>query len=210
MQMLTELGCEAFMERLASDAPTPGGGGGAALAAALGAALAGMVANLTVGKKNYLAVEAEVVVLRDRAAMLRTGLLELVDEDARAFEGFMLCYKMPKSTEQEQQQRTLALRAAAKKAAGVPMEIARKCLQVLELAGRLTCIGNTNAITDAACSALLARAALRCAYYNVYVNLLLTKDEDFNNALSKELHALLVQAELLEKQVLAGTDKTLG
>ena len=75
---------------------------------------------------------------------------------------------------------------------------------------RLVCIGNPGVITDGACSALLARAALRCAEYNVRINLGLTKDEAYNQSVQEELNNLLKTAEELEADALAATDRVLA
>ena len=92
----------------------------------------------------------------------------------------------------------------------MPLAIARASYRVLQLAQRLVCIGNPGVITDGACSSLLARAALRCAEYNVRINLGLTKDEEYNRKVAAELDELLKTAEELEEDTLAETDKALG
>lgn len=209
MEKLTELSSKEFIAKLASEAPTPGGGGAAAMAGALAGALAAMVANLTLGKEKFVAVEQEVAALCAEVDSQRLALLELVEADAEVFDSFMACYKLPKATELEKQARLAAIHEAAKKAAGVPMAIARACAQVLVVAERLASIGNPNVITDATCSALLARAALRAAVYNVYINLKLTKDENFNNSLLEEIAAMEAKAVSLEQKVLEVTDKQL-
>ena len=122
----------------------------------------------------------------------------------------MSCYKLPKATEEEKAARTAAIRAAAKKAAEVPLAIARESFAVLELADELVVCGNPGVITDGACSGLLARAALRCAEYNVRINLGLTKDAEWNAQVQAELEAMLTQAEALEAKLLAVTDKALA
>ena len=176
MSTLTDLTSKEFLTALASSAPAPGGGGGAAMAGALAAALSSMVANLTLGKEKFAPVEPEIKELLAAAEEIRQNLLMLVEEDAAVFNSFMSCYKLPKATEAEKVARTAAIRNAAKQAAEVPLAIARASYRVLQLAQRLVCIGNPGVITDGACSALLARAALRCAEYNVRINLGLTKD----------------------------------
>ena len=135
--------------------------------------------------------------------------MTLVDEDAAVFNSFMSCYKLPKTTDEEKAARTAAIRAAAKQAATVPLNIARSSFAVLKLADRLVVSGNPSVITDGACSGLLARAALRCAEYNVRINLGLTKDEAWNAQAATELKQLLADAEALETRLLAVTDKAL-
>ena len=210
MSKLTDLTSKDFLTALASSAPAPGGGGGAAMAGALAAALASMVANLTIGKEKFAAQECEVKALLQEAEQVRQDLLALVEDDAAVFNSFMACYKLPKTTDAEKAARTAAIRKAAKQAAEVPLAIARASYKVLQLAHRLVIIGNPGVITDGACSALLARAALRCAEYNVRINLGLTKDETYNEQVAAELNKLLKTAEELEEQALAATDKALA
>ena len=210
MSKLTDLTSKDFLTALASSAPAPGGGGGAAMAGALAAALASMVANLTIGKEKFAQQEPEVKCLLDEAEQVRQDLLALVEDDAAVFNSFMACYKLPKTTDAEKAARTAAIRKAAKQAAEVPLAIAKASYKVLQLAHRLVIIGNPGVITDGACSALLARAALRCAEYNVRINLGLTKDEAYNEQVAAELNKLLKTAEELEEQALAATDKALA
>ena len=210
MSKLTDLTSKDFLTALASSAPAPGGGGGAAMAGALAAALASMVANLTIGKEKFAQQEPQVKCLLDEAEEVRQDLLALVEDDAAVFNSFMACYKLPKTTDAEKAARTAAIRKAAKQAAEVPLAIAKASYKVLQLAHRLVIIGNPGVITDGACSALLARAALRCAEYNVRINLGLTKDEAYNEQVAAELNKLLKTAEELEEQALAATDKALA
>ena len=210
MSKLTDLTSKDFLTELASSAPAPGGGGGAAMAGALAAALASMVCNLTIGKEKFAAQECEIKALLQEAEQVRQDLLALVEDDAAVFNSFMACYKLPKTTDAEKAARTAAIRKAAKQAAEVPLAIARASFKVLQLADRLVIIGNPGVITDGACSALLARAALRCAEYNVRINLGLTKDEAYNEQVAAELEKLLKTAEELEEQALAATDKAMA
>lgn len=210
MSNLMDLKSTEFLTALASSAPAPGGGGGAAMAGALAAALASMVANLTIGKEKFAQQEPEVKALLEEAEEVRQRLLGLVEDDAAVFNSFMSCYKLPKATEEEKAARANAIRSAAKQAAEVPLAIARASYKVLTLADRLVRIGNPGVITDGACSALLARAALRCAEYNVRINLGLTKDEAYNQSVQAELNNLLKTAEELELEALAVTDRVLA
>ena len=209
MNKLGDLSCKEFLTELASAAPAPGGGGGAAMAGAFAAALASMVANLTIGKEKFADREPEVKELLEQAEAERVRLLQLADDDAAVFNSFMSCYKLPKTNDEEKAARTAAIRAAAKQAATVPLNIARSSFAVLKLADRLVVSGNPGVITDGACSGLLARAALRCAEYNVRINLGLTKDEVWNAQAAADLKQLLADAEALETRLLAVTDKAL-
>ena len=210
MSDLTKLSCQEFLGKLASNAPTPGGGGGAAMAGALAVALTSMVGNLTVGKEKFAQYEAEVQELLAKAEALRMKMFLLVNADAEVFNNFMVCYRMPKNTDEEKQARNQAIQNAAKEAAEVPLKIAESCLEIMKLAERIAIIGNPGAITDAAVSSIMARAALRSAVYNVVINLKLIKDEAYNQAMYAELEAMQNEAEALEKATLITADEVLG
>lgn len=207
---LTELTSTEFLDKLASASPVPGGGGGAAMAGALAAALGSMVGNLTKGKEKFAANEAEVAELLAKLEECRSKCLQLVEEDAKVFAAFMACYKLPKVTDEEKAARSSAISSAAQNAANVPLEIGRVSLDVLRIAARLVVIGNPNVITDGAVSAILARAALRSAAYNVRINLPLAKDAAFSEAAACELAAMDSEAAALEREALQKTEAALG
>ena len=210
MSDLTKLSCQEFLEKLASNSPTPGGGGGAAMAGALAVALTSMVGNLTVGKEKFAQYEAEVQELLAKAEALHMKMFALVNADAEVFNSFMACYRLPKNTDEEKQARNQAIQNAAKEAAEVPLKIAEACLEVMKLAERIAIIGNPGAITDAAVSAIMARAALRSAVYNVVVNLKLIKDEVYNQVIYAKIETMQNEAEALEKATLITADEVLG
>ena len=210
MSDLTKLSCQEFLKKLSSNAPTPGGGGGAAMAGALAAALTSMVGNLTVGKHDFAEQEAEVKEILQDVEGLRLQLLNLVNADAEVFNNFMACYRMPRGTDLEKFSRAQAIQRAAKQAAEVPLKIAKLCLEVMRYAERITVIGNQGAITDAACSAILGRAALRSAVYNVIVNLKIIKDDFYTQDMYRKLEAMEQEANALEKSTLATTDEVLA
>ena len=159
-----------FVSSVASSAPVPGGGSVVALVGSMGAALAQMVAGLTVGRKKYAAVDAEMKELGLRAAALVRRLGELKDEDAAAYTLVSDAYKLPKETPEQVTARARAIQAALMKAAEVPLETARYCSEVATLAATCAEKGNTNAASDAGVAALLAEAACRGAAYNVRIN----------------------------------------
>ena len=160
----------AFMSRVAGPTPTPGGGSVAALAGALGAALAQMVAGLTIGKKKYVAVEDEMKALSLRASALRRQLSELVQRDADAYEHVRAAYALPREPQAASDARAVAIRDALIFASEVPLETARAAASVAELAAAVGERGNANASTDAAVAALMAEAACKGAALNVRVN----------------------------------------
>lgn len=210
MNDFMKLNCDEFLERLASKEPVPGGGGAAALGGAIGAALTSMVANLTVGKEKFLSVEGEMIRLAAASKYLRKELLQLVQEDASVFEAFMKCYKMPKATDLEKELRQVKIQEAAKMAAEIPLKIGEKALAVLLLAAEAAELGNPSVITDAAVAALMARAAVRSAVYNVKINLNLISDQDYCSVLVERIAALEQEALSAEKNILEHTDKVLS
>ncbi len=168
-----------FLDELASQAPVPGGGSGAALVGALGAALASMVCNLTVGKPKYADVQDEIQALLAQTEALRARLTTLIDEDIAVYYRLSSAYKMPKETEEQKAARTAAIQEILRDATKVPMQIAEACVQVLQLCKPIAEKGNVGAVSDAGVAALLAEAALRSAALNVLINLGAIKDADF-------------------------------
>ena len=209
MEKLLDTTCEKFLEELASKQPTPGGGAASALCGATAAALTAMLGNLTAGKAGSEAndkMALEIIIAADK---LRLELAQLADDDAAVFNKFMEAYKMPKATDTEKAMRTAAIGQAAVAAAEVPMQIANKSLEVLKLARKLIVFGNPNAISDGTVSALMARAALRSALYNVKINLGLIKDDEYVAAACAKMQQLEAKAMEIEAFVLARTDEVL-
>ena len=159
-----------FLGAVASSSPAPGGGSVAAHAGALAAALAQMVAGLTIGKKKYASVDGEMKELSIRAAALTNTLSALVKRDADAYTGVSSAYALPKETDTDKAARDQAIQGALLKAADVPLETARACAEVAELALTAAERGNTNAVSDAGVAALLAEAGCKAASYNVRIN----------------------------------------
>ncbi|MHB1160494.1 MAG: cyclodeaminase/cyclohydrolase family protein [Chloroflexota bacterium] len=182
---------DQFLDLLASPSPTPGGGGIAALAGALAAGLISMVSNLTVGKEKYAGVQEEVKSLLAESENLRRELLQLVDADAQAFNQIMEGYRLPKATEEEKRIRSARIQEATLEASRVPLEIARKCARIVELAGPAARIINVQAIGDVAMAAYLAEGAVRGAVINIDINLRSVKDQEAVAQLNGQAQALL-------------------
>ncbi len=180
-----------FLDVLASSSPTPGGGAIAALVGSLAAGLISMVSNLTLGKQKYAAVQEEVKQLLSQSEQLRAQLLQLVDADAEAFNQIMEGYKLPKASEDEKRVRADRIQQATIEASRVPLEIARKCVEVVDLAGTAARITNVQAIGDVAMAAYLAEGALRGAVINIDINLRGVNDAQAVNALNGQAQALL-------------------
>jgi glutamate formiminotransferase/formiminotetrahydrofolate cyclodeaminase len=195
-QGIEDKGPAAFLEALASDSPTPGGGSASAYSGASGAALVAMVARLTIGRKKYAEVEAQMQSVLGRAEALRLGLTAAIQEDAAAFEAVLAAYKLPKSTPAEQEGRESAVQAAMKEAVRVPYQVAVQAVEVMGLAVEVVRHGNLNAISDGATAAAMARAALSGASYNVRINASSLSDQD-------EVQRVLGELSLLEKYAAA-------
>ena len=167
----------SFIAAVAAPTPAPGGGSVAAHAAALGAALAQMVAGLTIGKKKYAAAESEMKEVGLQAAGLVNELSALVARDAAAYGSVMAAYKLPDDKPADAQKKKDAVTAALLGAAEVPLMTARACVRVLELCAAVAARGNQNAVSDAGVGALLAEAACRGAIYNVRINVSSLEDK---------------------------------
>jgi methenyltetrahydrofolate cyclohydrolase len=178
---------DGYVHDLASNLPAPGGGSGAALAGALGAALAAMVANFTVGKEKFAAVDAQVRAILAGLDEVRERLLQLVDADVASYSQVSAAYKMPRETDEQRGAREEAIQAACKAAAGVPRAIAEACDRCIALASELCDIGNPNLVSDVGCAVRLAEAARHCAWLNVAINLATIKDEAFNAEMRQAL-----------------------
>src|SRR6185436_11764400 len=156
--------------RLGSAEPAPGGGAAAALAGALGAALVQMTANLTIGRPRFATVEDEAKAIEVRTGALRQRLAELGDADAAAFEQVGAAYKLPRQDDAQKAARSRAIQSALQAAAAVPLETARICAEVLEVAEEAAPILNPSVISDVMVGAILAQAALASAALNVEIN----------------------------------------
>jgi len=188
-------GSYKFLDELASDQPTPGGGSAAAFTAAEAAALVSMVARLTIGKKRYADVEDDMKHVLQTSENLRQKLTSAIEADSMAFNDLMISFKLPKETEEEQQQREKAIYLASLKAAEVPLNTAELAIEILRLAIEASEKGNPNAITDAGSAGALSRAAISSAGANVRINLSnYSSDEKAINLLNK-IGSLESQAE---------------
>ncbi|BBU60530.1 methenyltetrahydrofolate cyclohydrolase [Methylosinus sp. C49] len=183
-----------FLDDLASERPTPGGGGAAAVMGAIGAALVSMVANLTIGKKNYEAVEEDLKAARAEAERVRAELTAAIDEDVVAFNSVMGAYGLPRATDEDKAVRTAAIQVALKDATLAPLRAVKACFEVIVLSEAVADKGNLNVISDAGVAVLAANAGLRSAALNVYINAKAIKDREFAEKQIGEVEALLAAA----------------
>jgi len=185
---------QTFLDDLSSERPTPGGGGAAAVSGAIGAALVSMVANLTIGKKNYEAVWQDLEAVKAKAEALRAELIRAIDEDVVAFNAVMGAYGLPRATDDEKAKRAAAIQAALKDATLAPLRAVKACFEVIRLSAAAAEKGNLNVISDAGVAVLSANAGLRSAALNVFINAKAIKDRDFAEKQIAEVNTLLAQA----------------
>lgn len=207
---MTQDSVETFLQRLASSDATPGGGSAAAVMGAMGAALAAMVCNLTVGKPAYAAVDAQARAALDRADSLRRTLLQMVAEDVAAFDTLMAAYRLPKATDEDKVVRSVAIQSGLKGATEAPLACARACAEVIALCADVAAHGNVGVISDAGVGVLAAHAALRSAALNVLINAPQIKDRAWAEARLAESSALEARAARDAEQVLAVVRSKMG
>jgi methenyltetrahydrofolate cyclohydrolase len=192
-----------FLDELASEQPTPGGGGAAAVMGAVGAALVSMVANLTIGKKNYEAFDEELKQARAKAEALRAELTAAINEDVDAFNAVMGAYGLPREGDEQKAARAAAIQAALKQATDAPLRAVKACHEVIKLSAVVAEKGNVNVISDAGVAALAANAGLRSAALNVFINAKSIKDREFAEIRLGEVNALTDLAALKTEEVYA-------
>ncbi|MEI6876335.1 MAG: glutamate formimidoyltransferase [Spirochaetota bacterium] len=182
-----------FVDEVASESVAPGGGSVAALAGSLGAALAAMVGNLSVGKKGYETSWKAMSELAVKSQAIKERLLLLVDADTEAFNGIMIAMRLPKTSEADEAIRAKALEEAYKKAALVPLETARSSLEAARFCVEAAEKGNRSSISDAGVGVLMARSAAIGAAFNVLINLGSIRDGGFVDRLTEEADSLIAE-----------------
>ena len=183
----TQNSCREFVSVLASSAPVPGGGGAAALVAAIGTALGNMVGSLTVGKKKYADVEAEIVALKTRCDALQTEFLDQVPADAEGFEPLSRAYGIPKDDPTRDQ----VLEEATLVACRVPVRIMELCCEAIDAIAVFAAKGSRLAVSDAGCGAACVKGALQAASLNVFINTKTLKDREKAEELNRKCLGML-------------------
>ncbi|HJR98869.1 MAG TPA: cyclodeaminase/cyclohydrolase family protein [Actinomycetota bacterium] len=191
---------DAFLQGMGSKDPTPGGGAAAAAAGAIGAALISMVGRLTQGRRGFEDLEERMAAMVQRADEARTEFLALGERDAEAFEAVMTAFRLPKETDVERAERAAAIQRGLEGAAAVPLEIARRAVDLMELAEDATAMGNPNASSDGMTAAGMLFASVLGAKANVEINATSLEDETRRHALLDEVAGIRSRAGLLLEQ----------
>jgi len=196
-----------FFEELASSAPTPGGGTAAAVAGAGGAALAQMVATLTLSKEKFAASHEAMRAIQESAALARLEFLRLAREDAEAYDAVVEARRLPKETEDQKAQRSQAIALTNRRATEIPMQTARVAVRLLNALPELVEKGAPGAVSDAGTAALLLEAATVSALLNVGINLPGVTDPDFIAQMNRDTADLNEQSLRLRSQVVSDVRK---
>ena len=183
----TTKSCREFVTVLASNEPAPGGGGASALVAAVGTALGNMVGSLTVGKKKYADVEAEIVALQKKCDALQAELLDQVPADAEGFVPLAKAYGIPK----DDPNRDKILEEATITACKVPMHIMELCCEAIDCVAVFAAKGSRLAVSDAGCGAVCCKAALQAASLNVFINTKSLKNREVAEELNRQANLML-------------------
>lgn len=198
--MMAEQSIQEFIDVLSTKEPVPGGGGASALAAAVGMALASMVANLTTGKKKYAEYQAEIDEILNESEELTKVLLAGMDKDAEAFEPLSKAYGLPKETKEQQQQKEAVMEKALLDASLAPLSLMREIVKAMHIVRRLADIGSKLAISDAGVAIQMMSAALNGASLNVFINTKLMKNRDKVEELNAGTDRLLEEGAALTKE----------
>ena len=193
---------QIFLDALAAGTPAPGGGSATALSGALGASLVAMACRLTIGRKNYAAVEDEMQTILARAEILQRELRDLMQTDIDAYSSVMNAYQLSKNSDAEKITRNIAIQTALQLASQVPLIIAEKCAEVLDLAHAVAAKANRNAASDVGVGALMAQAGLHGASFNALTNLKHIHDDNFTRERRARANYLIAFAAQRQREIL--------
>ncbi len=197
--MLKDKLIDDFLNELASSSSSPGGGAASALVAAISTSLCSMMANLTINKKGYEKIWYSADEVVERMEKRKEDFLILMDKDAKSFDGVINAFKLPKDTKEEKDFRTQQIQEGYKEAIKVPIEIARKTLELFDDIDYIVTKGNKNVITDGIAAAMAARTAINMALLNAKVNLKSVK----SSTLKDERYIKATKSDIIDIEVAA-------
>ncbi|MFA6949400.1 MAG: cyclodeaminase/cyclohydrolase family protein, partial [Lentimicrobiaceae bacterium] len=200
---LMQMTCTTFANETASESPAPGGGSISAYMGALGVSLATMVANLSSHKPGWDERWEEFSVWAEKGQAIKDELIHLVDEDTNAFNKIMDAFGLPKSTDQEKADRTIAIQQATKYAIEIPFRVMKKSFEAFEIIRAMAETGNPNSVTDAGVGALAVRSSVMGAFLNVRINAAGLKDKAFVEKIITEGAIIEQNAKQAENEIMA-------
>lgn len=203
MSNIPQWSCEKFVDETFSKAPVPGGGGVAALVGSIGVALAGMVCNLTTGKKKYAEYEDDIQRIIKEAETLKADLLALIDKDAENFLPLSQCYGLPANTDEEKAVKEKKMQEALLVAISAPIEIVRISYEAIKLHEELAKKGSKLAVSDVGCGVVCLKAAMQSGWLNVMINLKSIHDEAYVKSVEDELLPKIAEGEKLADAIYA-------
>lgn len=206
---LQDLTVPQFVDESFSKAPVPGGGGVAAVVGSLGAALGGMVCNLTTGKKKYAQYEEDIQRLLNQLDDLTKEILSLAEQDAENFAPLAACYSLPAETESQKEKKHDRIQAALLVAISAPIQLVKLSFQALQCLEELVQKGSVMVLSDVGCGALCLKAALQMGWLNVKINLSSVEDDGYCSSVQAELLPLLADGEALADRIYQEVEKRL-
>jgi formiminotetrahydrofolate cyclodeaminase len=159
----------------------------------VGTALGNMVGSLTVGKKKYADVEAEIIALKKKSDTLQAEFLALIDKDAQDFEPLSKAYGLPANTDAEKAEKAKVMEKCLREASATPFEIMQKCAEAIDIIEGFAAKGSKLAISDAGVGVIFCKAALDGASLNVFINTKAMTDRAYADKVNKEADALLAK-----------------
>ncbi len=199
---LISLKTAELVHEVSRETPAPGGGSIAALAGSLGAALASMVSNLTIGKRGYEDVWEELTDLANEAQKIKDRLLQAVDDDTNAFNDYMEARRLSQNTPDEKKIREKAIQDGLKQAVRVPLNTAQLSFEALQIAQKVVSMGNVNSVTDAGVGAQIAFTGVRGGIFNVLINLPQITDKNFITEMKKTCKTMENDAEKMLQETM--------
>lgn len=164
-----------YLNAIAGDTSTPGGGSVTAITAAQAAGLLSMVCRFTIGREKFKDVEERVTEMLISFDADRDRLFDLAAEDTVVFEKVMAAYKLPKDDPAKQEK----LQHALKESSEVPFAVFNICKNMAGLAEELKTLGNPMLVSDVHVAAIMLKCGMDCSVENVEINLASIKDQDF-------------------------------
>ncbi|HJO04203.1 MAG TPA: glutamate formimidoyltransferase [Acidobacteriota bacterium] len=199
-----------FVDEVSRDTPAPGGGSVAALAGALGSALATMVANLSAGKGEFDDRYDELCSIAERGQTVKDALVRGVDADTSAFDKVLDAMRMPRDTEAQQAERDNSMQEGYKAATRVPLATVQQCRDALQLCSEIAAMADPEMVSDAGTGALLAHAGAQAAAYNVRINLRHIDDASFDAEMRGAIESTLAECSQLATAVAGEVDRVLA